>query len=377
VRATSNAVGVLCLSLIFAISSPLYSKGADVQLHGTVTRVDLTQGGASSIRVRVMGFEIPVTVTGDTGIEFLGDEFDLSDIGVGDFVRIIGFFSNSGITADEIIIVDMGDGEFRFRGVVQSVRSSGGTTIAVVFGEEVVINSETTVIRRGELGPFNPANIVANMIMDAHGFYESGRFIATKVKVGIRDDDPVRVRFKGKIINVTSTGFTVDTNGGSNAVVLADTTTLVTGRLAAGQSVEVSGTLNRNLQVVANRVIAKGSPEEEETPQPVKHFEKGIAIVPVGATSSVEGDARLELKSVDGQIEERIEVRFKKALPNTAYTIRFDLTGSGVVSLPVQTDGDGKAELKQNGSALPNGKTVRDITRVQIVTATVVAAGTF
>src|SRR6266446_4406777 len=93
--------------VLMALSAlPAFPKGNDVEFHGTVTRVDLANAATASITLRVMGFDVPVRVTADTDVDSQGDELELSDIKVGDFVKVLGFFANSGIQARDIMILD-------------------------------------------------------------------------------------------------------------------------------------------------------------------------------------------------------------------------------------------------------------------------------
>src|SRR5262245_11470078 len=98
IRQASFVIGMVFVLTVLA--APMaFPKGNDVQFHGTVTRVDLANAATASIILRIMGFEVPVRVTADTEVESEGDELELSDIKVGDFVKVSGFFANSAIQA--------------------------------------------------------------------------------------------------------------------------------------------------------------------------------------------------------------------------------------------------------------------------------------
>src|SRR5436190_2413704 len=99
-------VGLGLILLTLALATPVFSKGNDVEFHGAVTRVNLANAANASITLHVEGFDVTVRVTTDTDVDFQGDELELSDIAVGDFVKVSGFFANSGITAREIMILD-------------------------------------------------------------------------------------------------------------------------------------------------------------------------------------------------------------------------------------------------------------------------------
>ena len=380
----------LPLVLIAFVAQPALSKGSDVQFHGTVTRVDLTTAN-SSITLRVMGFDVVVRVNSDTEVESLGDEADLSDIKVADFVKVSGFFMNSGITAKEITIVDRGDGEFRLRGAISAIRQVTGGTMITVLGIDLLVNADTKLERRGPDAGFTVANLAVTQNVDARGFHRDTQFIATRVKVGDRDDDAIRVDFEGKITAVATGRLTVDTEGGSTAIVLISANTVVTGTPGVGKFVEVHGTLNSSLEVVATRVRVKlNRDDDDDPPRPLTKFDKKISLLPVGTVSSVRGEAEVNLEEKGSEVEQELEIDFKHALANTDYTVRIEVAGSGPISLgTTRTNREGEAELKLKSpprsgqpnlaTILPAGKTVRDITKVQIVTAggIVVAEGTF
>ena len=338
-----------------------------------------------------MGFDVVVRVTADTEVEFHGDEAELSDIKVGDFVKVSGFFMNSGITANEIDIVDRGDGEFRVRGLITAVRPVANGTLITVLGIDVLVNSDTKVERpRGSTAGFTAADLAVNQNVDTRGFHRDSQFVATRVKVGNRDEDAIRVHFEGKITAVAPGRLAVDTEGGSTAIVLITSTTIVTGTPEVGKFVEVHGTLNSSLAVVATRIKVKTTRDDDDPPRPISKFEKKVSILPIGVVSSVRGEAEVQLEQKGSAVEQELEIEFKHAQANTDYIIRIEVAGIGGISLgTVRTNREGQAEMKLRSPArsgqpdlaaiLPSGKTVRDITRVQIMTTggVVVAEGTF
>ena len=379
-------VGLGLILLTLALATPVFSKGNDVEFHGAVTRVNLANAANASITLHVEGFDVTVRVTTDTDVDFQGDELELSDIAVGDFVKVSGFFANSGITAREIMILDRGDGEFRLRGLISAVRAVSGGTLITVLGVDLLVDADTKLERRGSNATFTAANLAIDQNVDARGFHRNGQFVAARIKVGSRDDDPIRVHFEGKISTVATGRLTIDTEGGSSAIVLIDSSTIVTGTPAVGRFVEVNGTLNSNLAVVADRVIVKlnRNDDDEPAPRPITKFDKKIRLNPVGAASSISGEAEAEFEQKGQEVEQHLEVEFKHGLANTDYVVRMDVVGSGTVLLgTIRTNREGEADIKLKDSALSAqltaGKTVRDITRVQILTmgGIVVAEGVF
>jgi hypothetical protein len=381
----------LTLLLVALSVPPAFPKGNEVQFHGTVTKLDL--GSATpSVTMKVEGFEVSVRVTADTEVEYLGDEVELSEIQVNDFVKVSGFFANSGITADSITILDRGDGEFRLRGLITAVAAVSNGTRITVLGVDILVDAETKIERRGPNGGFSAANLAVNQNVDARGYHQNSQFIATRIKIGNREEDPIRVNFAGVITAVATGRLTIDTQGGSSAIVLIVPTTIVTGTPEVGRFAEARGTLNSNLEVVATRVKIRQNKEDDDDDPPSRpqtKFEKKISLLPVGAASSVSGQAEVELEQQGQETTQEFEVSFKRGLPNTDYAVKVEVTGAGSVSLAtVRTnrEGEGKLELKSPARSgqpnlatlLPAGKTVRDITKVQILNGTtIVAEGTF
>ena len=145
-------IGILFMLILTAAVPQASAKGGDVEFHGTLTKVDNTT--TPSITLRVSGIDVKVSATPDTEVELHGDEIGLAGLHVGDFVKVIGFFANSGITAREIVIIDQGDGEFRFRGSTTAVKTTAGGTQVSLLGIDVLVNDDTKIERRGPDGGF-------------------------------------------------------------------------------------------------------------------------------------------------------------------------------------------------------------------------------
>ncbi len=172
-------------------------KGTDVQFRGTVIRINQISAGQGSINVRLMAFDLPVKVNTNTEIELAGDRVGLSWIKIGDFVKVSGFFTGSGIVAQDIDLLDDTRGEFRFRGTITAVGgSSTGKTITVL-GVVVLLDEATLLERRGLSGGISASELAVGNQVDTTGTLRNGQLVATRVKLGNRDDDPVRADFDG------------------------------------------------------------------------------------------------------------------------------------------------------------------------------------
>lgn len=383
---------LMSLLLVVICPSVFAAKGNDVQFHGTVKRMELTTASQGTLTLHVMGFDVPVRLTADTEVEFHGDDLALSAIKVGDFVKVSGFFSNARITAKEVEVLDRGSGEFRLRGQIDAVRLASNGTIITVMGVSVLVDSNTKIERRGPDGGFSASNLAAGFLVDAAGVRRDGQFVATRVKVGNREDDAIRVEFAGRISRLESNRLVVDTEGGSTAVVLITSGTTVVGSPAVGRFAQIRGTLNERLEVVATRIRVKDhrdADDDDDDERVSLKFEKEIAIVPISSANPIHGSAEIGLEQQESRIEQELEVEIKRAQPLTEYRIRIEISGAGMVDFGTfRTNSEGEAEVKFKSDAregrdlralLPAGKSVRDFLRIQILNrdSVVLAQGSF
>jgi len=369
--------------------TPGFTKGNDVEFHGTVVSLSMqstiTTATQGTLTLRVMGIQVSVRLTSDTEIEAHGDEVGLDGIRVGDFVKISGFFTNGSIVAREVEVVDGGEGEFRLRGPITAVGFAQGGTVITVLGVGVLVDSDTKIERRGSNLGLNASNLAVAMFVDARGHREEGQMVARRIKVGFREDDAIRVEFAGKLTAVSIGRLMVDTEGGSSAAVLIANNTVVVGLPAVGKFVEVRGTLNSSLEVVATRVVVKNSrdddrdDDDDDDDDDDGEFKKAVELVTVVSNaSSLRGEAEVEVKREDGRLEQEFELEIRHAQPNTVYGIRVEVASFGQVDFgTIRTNGEGSAEVKfatrprdnrrDLRPLLPQGKTVRDFVSVQIL----------
>jgi hypothetical protein len=375
--------------------TPGFAKGNDVEFHGTVVSLSMqsttsspsTTATQGTLTLRVMGIQVPVRLTSDTEIEAHGDEVGRDGISVGDFVKISGYFTNGAIVAREVEILDGGEGEFRLRGPITAVGFAQGRTVITVLGIGVLVNSDTKIERRGSSLGLNASNLAVAMFVDARGRREDGQLVARRIKVGFREDDAIPVEFAGKLTAVAIGRLTVDTEGGSSATVLIGNNTVVVGLPAVGKFVEVRGTLNSSLQVVATRVVVKNSRDDDDQDDDdddgIVEFKKAVELVRiVSNVASLTGGAEVEIKREDGQLEQEFELEIRNAQPNAVYGIRVEIASLGLIDFgTLRTNSDGRAEVKFTtnprdtqrnlGPLLPAGKTVRDFVLVQITIGSV------
>ena len=379
------------LAAALGLFSPLaFGKGTEVKFHGTVTKVEVITTVTGNVTVHIVGFDVVVKVTADTDIVQHGDKVGLAGLKVNDFVKVEGFFSSSGIVGEEIQILDDTQGSFRLRGPITAVSTGAGGTTITLLGLGVLVDSNTKIERRGPGGAGTVADLKVGEQADATGTEKNGAYVATRVKVGFREDDAIRVEFDGKITSYTNPLLNLDTGGGGAAVVLVGPSTVVKGTLAVGKSAKVKGTLNALLQVVAERIIVEGS-EDEDHHEGHVGFKKEVTLGPVAAGILLRGSADVEYdKNDDGKVKQDLKVEIEKADPSTEYRVMVVFGAAGTVDFgPIVSDQQGKADVKFSSDPhgddrnltplLPAGKSVQDITKVQVTNAakTVLVEGTF
>lgn len=382
---------VALLVVLCPLSSAVFGRGTDLSFRGTVTMVESTPAGSNSVgtgtvSVRAVGFDIPVQVNAETDIESHGDKVGIDGIAAGQFVKVSGFFSAAGIFAKEIQILDKADNEFRLRGSISNIRRSASETTITVLGVDVLVNTDTKIERRGPDGGFTAGELAVGMQVDTRGAQQDDKLVATRVKVGNREDDAVEIRFEGTITSISSdkNELMVDTAGGGTAVVLKTAGTKLKGTLAVGTLIEVKGTLNKDLAVVADTIKADGvdvhEAKEKEKQRP-ENVRKEIKLSPPAdakSTDGLKGSASITYKKEGTKVDQEFEVEIEKADPKAEYSIGVHIAGmTGPAEFgKFKPDSKGNIKVKFSTSPkgtelgistlLPTGRDVRDLGQVQI-----------
>lgn len=136
--------------LLFAFSSNLaVAKGAEIKFSSLVSAISQTDSNEGTVTVSIHGIDVTVIINADTEIEESGEEIDLAILSVGDFVRINAFFSDVGIVADELEVLDARSEQFRFRGLITATDSLGENTIISIMDVDIYVDASTDITRRG------------------------------------------------------------------------------------------------------------------------------------------------------------------------------------------------------------------------------------
>ena len=103
--------------LIFGMSTTIQAvaAGSEINFNSAISAIDQTDADEGTVTVSVYGFEIIVAVNPGTNIEAAGEQISIAELAIGDIVRIDAFFSDEGITADEIRVLEAQFEQFRIR----------------------------------------------------------------------------------------------------------------------------------------------------------------------------------------------------------------------------------------------------------------------
>ena len=190
--------------LLFAFGSSLaVAKGAEIKFSSLVSAINQTDSNEGTVTVSIHGIGVPVIINADTEIEESGEEIDLAALSVGDFVRIRAFFSDAGIVADEVNVVDARSEQFRFRGLITATDSLGEDTIISIMGVDVYVDSSTDITRRGS-GSGNSvaaAELMTGDEINVRGGNQDGLLLATRIHVGSREAG--NIELEGEIVGLT------------------------------------------------------------------------------------------------------------------------------------------------------------------------------
>ncbi len=399
-RYTFRSLAVFVLLSVLVVSSA--AKGTELKFRAMVKQIVQTTPTEATVTVELFGIEIPIRVNSDTEIEMDGNDEGLVSVSVGDFIKIDGFFSELGIVAEEIEILDGQVEQFRLRGLISELGMSGADITVTLLGVEILVDDLTVIQRRGR--GHNAAATVADLslgtLVDARGRFVDGLRRTDRVAIGSRLVESGQIEFEGRVTAVDGDLVFVDTEGGGTAVVQIHEGTDIKDTVVVGVFVEVEGGLDERLFVLADeiKVDHDGNRDahrdddrdgdhdgDRDTDEPI---EEGVAIFldAVGAEAGLEGKADIRFRQEDGAAQQKLEVEIEDALAGTSYGIRVEFPSGTFDFGTITTDESGRAEVEFETSpdhderdldaVIPAGLDVRDVIRVQItLDGTVVLEG--
>lgn len=409
---------ILSLSLLLALfsSSMLSAKGSELKFNSTVVSVSQGDTNTGVLTVSVQDVDVPIIVNNDTEIEESGEIVDLGDISAGDFVKINAFFSEEGLVADEIEVLDERSQQFRLRGSITATDTVGDSTVITVMGVEITLNSSTAITRRGNAdgNSVAPTDLIVGDEVNVRGGLADGLLLAARIHVGNREQGTIEL--EGEISAITESGFTLQVEGGGSADIIVDGDTSVSGEIAPDTFVEVEGQLNGDLSIIAFEVVidVDGDGDADDDNQRGKRgdnrsangkansndnddddSDSGTDSIDVGAeitlasdSTEINGKAETSYKDENGEVEQEVEVELEDADAGTVFTLVVVFGEQSVEFGTLTADelGSAEAEFKTGDddpgedllSLLPAGLDVRDITAVQLTTdGSIVLEGSF
>ena len=377
-----------------------FAKGSDVSFRGTVTEIQSLAGLRAIVKVRIAGYDLPVSISDATEIQAFGHRVALSGLQTNNFVEVSGFFATSGIAAKEIRILDSSSREIRLQGEITELQPMDDRLLLTVHGIRMEVRRETEIRRDDSVSALGFAELRAGMQIEAAGDFMDDRLIVRSVHVGERTEN--EVRFEGTVLSLEGQQLLISTGSGGVAVVLITSTTEVRGSLAEGELVEVQGKLNPQLQVVAAEIHNENENEIGDdnggnatnngngtTVTPPAPFVQEIRLSGELTGTRIAGSAERELEA-DSSLKQKLDVRVEKGPAQTAFRILVTLSSGAMIDFgSMTTDGSGKARMRFRSdpgdgdldidALLPAGTSVVDFAKVQILLMdnTVVLEGRF
>ena len=267
-------VKLLIASLMMSLCAAggVLAKGSELKFESEIVAIGEADGGIGVLTILVKGFEVPVIVDDDTRIEAAGDEMGLHDLAVGDKVKVDAWFEDSAIVADEVRLLEREQEQFRLRGEISEVEFAGTPTATgtlestriTLLGVDVFVDGETDIVSRGSgKGNRVPASdLLPGDEVDVRGSYDGGLLWADRIKVGERELGFIEL--EGEYLAPTDDGFRIDLRESGQLRVIVGDDTVVEGEPAEGAKVEVQGTLNESLAIVAAKVEFEGADGERD-----------------------------------------------------------------------------------------------------------------
>ena len=390
---------VLCIPSSFA-------KGTDLQFRGRVSDVMQSGPNEGSVVVDLLGFSVTVAVNSDTEIESSGDDEDLGSISIMDFIKVEGFFSDTGIVAEEIEVLDTSIRQFRLRGPIESLVTVGSESTMRVNGVDVTLDGSTQIRRRGpgSSSDSSISDLTTGVSVDTSGRVNLDfQFYAEKVRIGDRPEGEAEI--EGVVTSVDGDLVFVDIEAGGIVGVVVTDTTEVRGDIVPGAFVEVEGDLNDQLQIVSREfsVDVDGDRDADDDHRGDGDDDGGddggdddgrveigreIPLLSVESGAEIHGKAEFKYKEEDGPAQQEFEVEFEDAPANTSYAVWVEFTSGAVEFGTLTTDEFGSADVEFDSSpeiderdlnaVMPAGSDVRDIISVEIrQDGSLVLAGSF
>lgn len=385
------------------LSTGVLAKGAELKFDSTVVATTTAGVDTGTVTVEFNDFEVPLNVNGDTEIREGSIEITLAEVQVGDAVHVEAFFSDEGVTAEEILIMTSSGEQFRLRGrisdVIPDVASPEGTgelvTQIALLGVDVYANADTLITDRATGGGNTVlvTDLQSGDLIDVYGTYTNA-LVADRIHVGTRQLG--QFEFEGTINATDGDMLELRLRDGGVLTLLITDESMISGEVEEGVFVEVEGMLNADLMIEIYELVVDDDNDGDADDDHKRGHRHGHGpdvsgnpnsatvsanLTAVGGDSSASGNIRVSI-APNGQ---EVRVKVEGAAPNTMHTVHVLVGGVPIELGSVESDDEGEVEieLKSTGNSpasllLPAGTTTADLTDVEVsVAGTVVLSGLF
>jgi len=400
----------ITMMLAFACINVAIAKSSDLKFGSTVISVSQSDSNAGSIEATIHDVVVSIIVNGDTEIEESGEEISIADISAGDFVGITAFFTDEGLVADDIKILEVREEQFRLRGTISAVDAVAENTTITLLGVDVTITSDTSITRRnnGDGNSVPASELSTGDLANVSGSVTEGLLIATRIHVGTREQG--NIELEGEIQSLSDTELSLSIEGGTTVAIVIDDSTSVVGELAEGIFIEVEGQLLADLSLTAFEIVAdvdgdgdadddnrrgrrgdehsnngRGNgngnssdddDDDSDSDSDSDSIEVGAETLLTADDSELTGKTEYSYDEEDGQVEQELEIEIEGTEAGSEYSITVFFGDESVDFGSFTSDSSGELEVKfksdasgddvQIGDLLPSDKDVRDISKVQI-----------
>lgn len=406
-RMLQKLPALLLFCLATAVSTHSHAGSSSIDFTSVISAIVDEGGGSGTVTVTLHGIQVDLVVNGGTTIEAGGETVGIADLNLGDLVGIEAFFSDEGITAEEITVLESRREQFSIRGVVQATATVDDVTTLTVIGVDVQADETTDITRRaGRAGNRIPAaELAVGDVVNMSGVYEGLSLHAVRIHVGNRPQGEIEITGIIESLvpdaqNPTSLLLVIDEAAGAKATVLIDENTTIAGTLAVGVLVEVDGILDPSLQVLALDILVDedgdgeadddhrrghgpGAGGQDNGPA----IKKKTALLSSG--DSMSGQARVSFVQAGNVARQSLEIKIEEAPTGAEYSVKVYFGSTEVIFGTLTADGEGEARIRFATGAhgvevelaplLPTGLSVLDISRLKILdgAASVILEGEF
>jgi hypothetical protein len=326
------AVTVILLSLFDTTRGEVLNN-KELEFTGTVASVAANGNGVGTLFVQFDDLRLRVIVNASTTVQDqAGADIGMSDLAVGDALKVQGKFSSDGILASQIQVSTKASNDFQVRGHITAVQRTGADTLISLLGLTVVVNADTSITSDGATMP--ALELRSGLLVQAEGTIAGSIWKATAIRVLSGDKQRSVLTFQGTVSAITGGVLQVQVEGvaGGVTIVRLGSNTDVSGELVVGSFVEVRGTLDADFSVAATRIRVLLALEIKPEERKLKVGEAASFTVKLRETAA--SDVQVSLSSSDTSVATLStgNVTIGKGAKTAVFNVNGIKTGSAVIS---------------------------------------------